>query len=295
MSGLPQVAVLTIARDESVMLPRWVRHYAGQVGMENLFVIDDSSTDGSTDDLPCTVLRIPPMRRSFEPTRMRMLSGLAEGLLSVYDAVLFADADELVVADPDRHEDLRHFVAHRQGSTVLGVMCLNVIHDTAREAPLDPDLPVLAQRRLAKFVPRMCKPSLKWVDAAWTAASHGVRTSYTVDEDLYMFHLKFADRGLLKAAADHRRRLVEDDNRAPGTNWDFGGDALVALLDDINAGLDPDRVRPFRPDPERLAEIPQRMPHGDSGDMVRATGAKQVPAMERRPVVGIPERFAGLV
>ena len=43
------------------MLPRWIAHYAAQVGMESLVVIDDNSTDGSTDDLPCTVVRIPPL------------------------------------------------------------------------------------------------------------------------------------------------------------------------------------------------------------------------------------------
>ena len=54
-SGLPTrptVAVLTVARDEAAMLPRWVAHYGSHVGVENLVVVDDNTSDGSTDDLP---------------------------------------------------------------------------------------------------------------------------------------------------------------------------------------------------------------------------------------------------
>ena len=88
--GLPRVLVMTMVRDEAEMLPRWLRHYAGQVGMENLIVLDDNSTDGSTDGLECTVHRLPPLPGDrFERTRMDLLSGLAQGFLSVYDYAVF--------------------------------------------------------------------------------------------------------------------------------------------------------------------------------------------------------------
>ena len=46
------------------MLPLWVNYYGGQFGAENLYVVDDNSEDGSTDDLPCDVLHIPPIREA---------------------------------------------------------------------------------------------------------------------------------------------------------------------------------------------------------------------------------------
>ena len=83
------------------MIRRWVDYYAGQVGAEHLVVIDDNSADGSTDDLPCPVLRIPYLRKQgFEPARMGLLAGISAGLLEAYDAVMFCDADEFVVAEP---------------------------------------------------------------------------------------------------------------------------------------------------------------------------------------------------
>ena len=107
-----RLAALTMVRDEQVMLPRWVRHYSRECGAENLFVVDDNSTDGSTDDLPCSVLRIPSWGdKHFESTRMRVVSNIAAALLEAYDAVLFADADEFLVADPEKYDGLRDLVA----------------------------------------------------------------------------------------------------------------------------------------------------------------------------------------
>jgi hypothetical protein len=156
-SPAPRLAAVTMVRDERVMLPRWVAHYGRECGPDHLYVIDDNTTDGSTDDLPCSVIRIPSWGdKHFEVTRMRMVSRIAAALLEAYDAVLFADADEFLVADPERHEGLVDLLARREGTEVLGAQALNVVHDARREGPLDPDQPVLGQRQWAKFIPLMC-------------------------------------------------------------------------------------------------------------------------------------------
>jgi hypothetical protein len=289
--GLPELLVLTMVRDEGAMLRRWVSHYAGQVGADRLLVVDDNSTDGSTDDLPCPVVRLPAtLRKPFEAARMGIASGIAAGLLDAFDAVAFTDADELLVADPARHAGLRELLAARPKADILGVLGLNVIHHLTREGPLDPDRPVSEQRRLAKFLPLMCKPAVKRVPAAWAHASHAVTEPYEVDPDLYMFHLKFADRDHLREVADHRRRMVQMDGRAESTSWRFGGDDMVALLDEVNRALarQPD-IAPFTPPLRRLRRVVERQPNG----IYKATGMGQVPAMQKLPAVAIPERFAG--
>ena len=45
-----KIAVVTMVFNEREFLPIWLRHYGPQVGYENLFVIDDGSTDGSTNN-----------------------------------------------------------------------------------------------------------------------------------------------------------------------------------------------------------------------------------------------------
>ena len=288
----PTVAAITMVRDEQAMLPRWIAHYAAQCGgPQHLLVIDDNSTDGSTDDLACPVIRIPPLTKNhFEPSRLSLLSKFAAGLLEAYDAVLFADADEFLVADPAKYASLVDLVADRPDVPVLGAMGMNLVHHLGNEDALDPARPLLAQRRLAKFIPLMCKPAIKRVPAAWTAASHGVKgTPYRIDPDLYMFHAKFSDRDSLRAAADHRRQMVEMDGRAHRTNWKFGGDAMVELLDTI-AGEVPEQLKEFVPPKKLLAGIVKQ-----EGQTYRARGDRQVPAMRKRPFTLVPERFHGIV
>ncbi len=288
----PSLCAVTMVRDELAMLPRWLAHYGRECGVENLFVIDDNTTDGSTDDLPCSVIRVPDWGdRHFELTRMKLVSGIASGLLAAYDAVLFADADEFLVADPQRHGGLRDLLAQRPDAQALGAMNLNVVHDAAREPALDPDRPVLEQRRLATFVPLMCKPMLKRVDAPWVAASHGLTVPFEIDPDLYMFHLKFAEREHLRTVADHRKALADAEGRAAVTSWQFGGDDMVELLDQITADVDLEAVEAYKPRPRLLRRIVRETGKGT----YRAHGHRQVRAMREEPLVRIPERFSGLL
>lgn len=292
MSQVPRLAALTMVRDEQVMLPRWIAHYGRQCGLDNLFVIDDNSTDGSTNGLPCSVIRIPSWGdKHFETTRMKLVSNIAAGLLEAYDAVLFADADEFLVADPRKHASLVDLVAARPGAEVLAAQALNVVHDPVREGPLDPEQPVLGQRRWAKFVPLMCKPAIKRTAAPWVAGSHGLTVPFEIDPDLYLFHLKFAEREHLRATGDHRKALADAEGRAAQTSWQFAGDDLVDLLEEITAGVDPAAVEPYKTRKKVLAGIV----HQGEGGNFRAHGRRQVQAMRAQPMVSVPERFWGQV
>lgn len=283
------LAVITMVRDEGAMLRRWVEHYGREVGVEHLVVLDDGSSDGSTADLPCPVIPLPPLTRPFERSRMGLLSGLASGLLEAYDAVVFTDADELLVADPDRWSDLGHFVHEQPDALALGALGLNVVHAPGEE-PLDPARGVLEQRAHATFVPLMCKPAMKWVAADWAAASHGLRAPYDVHPDLYLFHLKFADRDHLRAVADHRRAMVEADGRAAGTSWSKNADEMVEVLDRAAASVRTDAPVFTAP---RGAELDALVIEGDRPGVWRAPKGGQIQAMVRQPPQRLPERFVG--
>lgn len=291
-----RIGALTFCRDEGRMLPLWLRYYGGQLGTENLYVVDDNSEDGSTDDLPCDVLHIPPIRGGkFNSTRMNILGHLGRALMELYDVLVFCDTDEFIVPDPDRWGSLREYVeARSEDPEITGVASLgfNVVHNVGAEPPLDLGQPLLGQRRLAKFLPLMCKPAIKWVPAHWSAGTHGLRAPYTVDPDLWMFHMKFGDRDHLQEAADHRRRMVEADGRSRETQWRQGGDSLVDLLERITAGADAAQIPDFvPPQGKALADLVVEDPPGNW----RAPKASQMSLMENRPLVRIPERFHGRV
>jgi hypothetical protein len=89
----------------------WCRHFANQIDVENCYVIDHGSDDGTTDDLGAVnVIRIP--RSPFDVAEQsRLVSELSNELLGSYDIVLHSDVGELLVADPRYHRNLKDCAA----------------------------------------------------------------------------------------------------------------------------------------------------------------------------------------
>lgn len=292
-SGLPTVAAITMTRDEGSMLSRWVRFYSDALGgAQHLLVFDDNSADGSTDDLDCAVFHLPqlPGIGGYERTRTGLMSGIAEGLLEVYDFVIFADVDEFLVPDPAKYSDLREYLADRRDREVLAPVTLNVVHHVDVEPPIDQDRPILDQRSFAKFVPVMCKPSIKRVPARWSGASHAIAAPFEIDPALFMLHMKFYDIEALRIMAGRRNAVLRSDGRASKSNWRRPADELVGVGTEATRGVDPAGVPEFEPAGAKLSGIVQQR-----GDFYRATGQGQVQAMTARPLVRIPERLRGLV
>ena len=101
--GHMRIAIATMAHDEALFLPIWLRHHARLLGSSrDLFVIDHGTRDGSTDGLDCSLLRLPSSPPDDE-LRARAISRIVAGLLEWYDWVAFCDTDELLLPDP--HED----------------------------------------------------------------------------------------------------------------------------------------------------------------------------------------------
>lgn len=283
-----------MARDEGAMIARWVSHYAAQLGgAQNLLVFDDNSADGSTDDLGCTVHRIPGFdgRDSFRNGRMRLFNGTAQGLLATYDYVIHTDADEFLIADPARYRDLRAFLADRPHDDVLAGMALNVVHVPSIEPPLREGEPVLGQRRFAKLAPGMCKPQIKRVGAPWRAAMHGIGADFRVDPELFMVHLKFADAADLRERADLRAEVARRDGRGETTNWHVSGGEFADRLPGFATPAAVEAAREFDPAGVDLSSLVV----GAAEGAMRSKKVSQIVSMAEEPLARIPARLLGIV
>ncbi len=285
--SVPRVAVITIVRDEADMLPRWLAHYGGEFGHQNLFVLDDNTVDGSTDELPCVRYRLPagPWKAGWGKTRLRLVNGLAAGLLAVNDVVIYTDVDEFLVADPESFSGLRAYLARRQDCDVIAPLALEVVHHPLLEPPLDPSRSILSQRRFVKYSPAMCKPLVRRSNSRWHSAFHASAESFSVDPELWMFHAKFADEGLLRKTARARQTIHRSEGRGhPESFWAMPEDAVVAKL----AAWTHDTTQAPEFDP---AEIDlQDLVQPDRGGNWQAA-ANQVASLDLTPVRQIPHRF----
>ncbi|MBU6497866.1 MAG: glycosyltransferase family 2 protein [Rhodospirillales bacterium] len=188
----PKVAVVCMTYNEPEYLPIWLNHYKKQVGINNCFVIDHGSTDGTTSNLHgCSVLHLP--RTPYHPgTQSHFNSEFCSSLLSFYDYVLYTDVDEFVVPDPNIAKNLIDY-CRRPLPPVLTMIGLNVVHLPDEEPDLDIAMPILKQRRFVRFSSSMCKATLIRQPVTWAPGSHSAN-SRTIFDHLYLFHLKWFDR-----------------------------------------------------------------------------------------------------
>jgi hypothetical protein len=284
------VLAFTMVRDEASMLPRWIDHYGRSLGFAQLLIVDDGSTDGSTDSLPCSVIRVSPTT-SWKPNwkrgRRRLVNSLAQAMLACYDTVIFTDVDEFLVPDPVRYSGLLDFL-QRNGDDVIAPVAVNVLHDERSEPPLEPARPVLQQRSLVKFAPNMCKPSIKRVDAEWSPGFHGINARFRIRPDLLMLHLKYADAEQLRRSAAVRHALFKDSERgSKASAWSRETNELTTLLRSWTrtAGTSP----PLEFDPYDLdaAKLVRRQGHTRQ---FRAIGS-QLNAMSKQPLRTVPDRY----
>ena len=126
-------AAFTIVHNEALWLPLWLKHYGQTFDAEDLFVLDHYSTDGSTSALE-GVCNVVPIHRAaaFDHAWMKsVIEDFQAFLLRSYELVLFAEADEFIVADPRRHADLGAYMdaLDRPSATCSG---FNVVQQPAR-------------------------------------------------------------------------------------------------------------------------------------------------------------------
>lgn len=281
------LAIITMAYNESLNLPIWLSHYRRTAPGAKLFVIDHSSDDGSTDDLP-GVTTIPlPQGRLDEVDRTFLITALQQGLLRYYEVVIYTDCDELLVPDPATSPSLEAHLAARQYAYASPVG-LNVIQALDREPAIDFTKPLLRQRRYGQFHAQLCKPIVTRVPLVWEPGFHTANRPVSIDDDLYLFHLKQIDRdaGLQRHhlarqlpwsrraidgqhSAHHRyedERFLNEFFRAPADRLrtegvqDFRFDAALARLrnetrETFGTVYTPDFAGPIVEIPERFRDI----------------------------------------
>jgi hypothetical protein len=204
-------AVFTIVQNEPVFLPLWLCYYGRHFEPSDIYVLDHGSTDGSTDDLggSCNVVEVQH-DESFDHA---WLKGTVEDyqafLLRSYDAVLFAEADEFVVPDPARYQDLGAYIDRLEGPAAC-CTGYNVVH-YPDEPALRFDQPVLRQRRYWHPAPRWySKRLLSRIPLSWQYGFHDELNAPFVkpDPDLYLVHLHRVDYDCCLA----RHRAVTERN-----------------------------------------------------------------------------------
>lgn len=188
-------AAFTVVQNESTMLPLWLDYYGRHFDPRDLYVLDHNTTDGSTDGIEDRCRRVPiHWNTSFDHRWLRSTVETFQAfLLQSYDAVLFSEADEFIVADPRRFAGLADYFARleRPAARCSG---FEVVHQ-ADEPPLRFDEPILAQRGWWHASSRYSKRSVTKIPLRFAEGFHEefVAPNDPPDPDLLLIHLHRVD------------------------------------------------------------------------------------------------------
>lgn len=220
-------AVVTMVHNETVFFPIWLRYYSRFFGAEDIYVLDNDTTDGSTSG--DGFVRRPVSHDRVDHTWMaETVQELQHELLESYDAVLVTDVDEIVIPRPERG-DLGLYI-DELNEDFVNTIGYELVHLRDREPPIDLGRPILDQRRYWFANDAYDKPALAMVPLEWVPGFHErADGQQNFDPDLLLIHLHRMDFDICRA-----RHRLRDERRWNQVDVDRGWAAHNRIVDEAD-------------------------------------------------------------
>jgi hypothetical protein len=188
--GAKKTAVITDATSAEFYFPRWRNYYGALFGQDNLYIVTYAGKQSLFRD--AGIKNIWEINAAYDDAlRVKVIADLTAALLNSYDVVLHCDVDEFLVPNPTQYSDLSDYI-DKNPHPYVTAQGIDIV-ETADDAPLRPDEPVLCrQRRYAMRATSLNKTALLTTPIRWSPGFHGANVVPHFS-NLYNFHLKWAD------------------------------------------------------------------------------------------------------
>jgi len=212
---MKQICAITMARNDTFFLSRWIAYYGGQIGEENLYIYLDGvdqpipENAGKANIIHCE--RVAEHVIKAEKRRLGFLSDVAAQLLTKYDIIIGVDADEFLVIDPRCGQSLAQYLSTIKINPSVSGLGFDIGQHLTLEPTLDYSKPFLEQREYAYLSSRYTKPSVISKSVKWGSGFHRVKGhNFRIDPNLYLFHFGSVDMEMI------RMRFQDKDRMATG-------------------------------------------------------------------------------
>jgi hypothetical protein len=204
-------AMITIVNNEPVFLPIWLAYYSRFFAPEDIYVLDNESTDDAIEG--GGFVRIPAAHDRVDHRWMvSAVEGLQQELLARYDIVVFTDVDELIAPVPQRGT-LGDYLDRFEEEWV-NCLGYEILHQRDEEPALRLDRPILDQRHHWFYNDGYDKAAIATVPLSWNPGFHGRSDfHFNLDPDLRLIHLHRVDYDICleRHRIRSRRRWADDD------------------------------------------------------------------------------------
>lgn len=286
-------AVVTMVKDDYVFLRKWVAYYGGLFGKRALYVFNHGG-DAEIDRIArgCNVIYLPGhFDAMFDARRWRLLTNLTNGLRAYYEFVICGDVDEFLVVDPQLGLSLPEFLEKRRGKIVITPIGIEVVHRAVEEFdPIEPT--ILGARRFGRYSSLYCKPCITSAPIRFSRGGHySDHAELQVFRHLYLFHMKFCDRGLTIETKRRRMALAASTLDEQGEKTSKISDRWFGDPEDAAKELDELAAMPVR----NAFDFSDRIEEMQESWAPREGGFYHFARHEAKELSVIPERFAGLI
>jgi Glycosyltransferase family 92 len=207
----PSRAMITIVNNEPVFLPIWLGYYSRFFAPEDIYVLDNDSSEDSIE--VGGFVRIPaPHDRVDHRWMVSAVEDLQQELLARYDIVVFTDVDELIAPVP-QHGTLGDYL-DRFDEEWVNCLGYEILHQRDEEPPLRLDQPILDQRHHWFYNDGYDKAAIATVPLSWNPGFHGRSDfQFNLDPDLRLVHLHRVDYDICleRHRTRSRRRWADGD------------------------------------------------------------------------------------
>lgn len=208
-NNIKRIAAITMARNDTFFLQRWIKYYGDEIGYENLYIY----LDGNDQEIPknagkAHIEKLPHIemsRTAGDKYRISKLSALAKELLKSYDIVIGCDCDEFLIIDPAIKQSLSEYLSNIKIKTTVSGLGLDIGQNLNNENTLNHDLPLLQQREYALLSTRYTKPVVINEPVEWGSGFHSIhKHNFHIDKNLYLLHFGAVDLKMLLDKATAR-------------------------------------------------------------------------------------------
>ncbi len=246
-------AVFTIVKNEADFLPFWLKYYSMFLKGEDIYILDDGSTDGSIKKTLLTTkyniisvsrkknMKVDSRFKGWEASmgyqssrtkgkknieidlkNLELAKEMQKDLLKKYDYVLYNEPDEIMIADPKYFKDFKEYMSKLKGPSVAAIN-RSIIHRKEVEPPIDWDgeKGIFEQRMFWFEEPIYGKTVLSRVPLNWTPGfhfleedpAHNPPNGVKQDPHLILLHLNRVDYDICEKR--RKRKESKDINSWP--------------------------------------------------------------------------------